>query len=70
LNVGQAVSLCDGPLRGLEGILVEIRNEHRLVVSVNLLRRSTSVTVERSWVALSRNEDTHRFASGWTESRS
>jgi transcription antitermination factor NusG len=50
LNVGQRVRLQDGPLEGLEGILIEVRKEFRVVVSVTLLQRSVSVEIERHWV--------------------
>ncbi len=49
LEVGQRVRLEDGPLVGLEGILVEAHKEQRLVVSVTLLRRSVAVAIERHW---------------------
>ena len=47
LNVGQAVLIERGPLTGLEGILVEVKGKHRLVVSINLLQRSVSAEVDR-----------------------
>ena len=50
LNVGQTVVIEQGPLTGLEGILVELKGQHRLVVSINLLQRSVSAEVERSAV--------------------
>lgn len=50
LEVGQLVRLEQGPLAGLEGILVETRKECRVVVSVTLLRRSVAVEIERHWV--------------------
>jgi transcription termination/antitermination protein NusG len=50
LNVGQRVQLEAGPLAGLEGILVQVRKQRRLVVSVSLLRRSVAVEIERDWV--------------------
>jgi transcription antitermination factor NusG len=50
LEVGQRVRLEDGPLVGLEGILVEAHQEQRLVVSVTLLQRSVAVAIERHWV--------------------
>jgi transcription antitermination factor NusG len=50
LNVGQTVLIERGPLTSLEGILVEMKGKHRLVVSINLLRRSVSAEVERHWV--------------------
>lgn len=60
LEVGQAVRLEAGPLAGLEGILVEVRKKHRIVVSVTLLRRSMALEIEREWVAPSR-ADKHRL---------
>jgi transcription antitermination factor NusG len=47
LNVGQAVLIERGPLSGVEGILVEVKGNVRLVVSVNLLQRSVSVEIDR-----------------------
>jgi len=47
VQAGQAVLIESGPLSGLEGILVEAKGKARLVVSVNLLRRSVSAEVDR-----------------------
>jgi len=47
LNVGQTVLIERGPLTNLEGILVETKGKHRLVVSINLLQRSVSAEVDR-----------------------
>ena len=52
LEVGRRVRLEDGPLAGLEGLLIEKRKQNRLVVSVSLLRRSVAVEIERNWVRL------------------
>lgn len=49
LEVGERVRLEDGPLAGVEGILTEIRNQHRLVVSITLLRRSIAVEIDADW---------------------
>jgi transcription antitermination factor NusG len=51
LKVGQAVRIELGPLAGLEGILTELKNRHRLVVSVTLLQRSVAVEIDRVWVS-------------------
>lgn len=51
LDVGQRVRLEEGPLAGLEGILVDIRKECRVVVSLSLLKRSVSVEIERHWLS-------------------
>jgi transcription antitermination factor NusG len=48
LQVGQTVLIERGPLSGIEGILVEVKGKARLVVSVNLLRRSVSAEVDRN----------------------
>jgi transcription antitermination factor NusG len=50
LEVGQLVRLEDGPLSGLEGLCIEVRKQHRIVVSVPLLKRSIAVEIERAWV--------------------
>ena len=49
LKTGQLVRFDDGPLAGLEGILVESRKDCRVVVSVTLLKRSVAVEIERDW---------------------
>jgi transcription antitermination factor NusG len=50
LTVGSKVRINDGPLKGLEGILVRDK-ETRLILSVMLLQRSISVEIDRSWVS-------------------
>src|SRR3984885_6010023 len=50
LVVGQRVQLRYGPLRGLEGVLTKIANQHRMYVSVTLLKRSISVEVAPEWI--------------------
>ncbi len=50
LEVGQTVLIERGPLAGMEGILVEQKGKWRLVVSINLLKRSVSAQVDRNWV--------------------
>ena len=48
VQVGQAVLIERGPLTGVEGILLEVKGKTRLVVSVELLRRSVSAEVDRN----------------------
>jgi transcriptional antiterminator NusG len=50
LEAGQTVLIERGPLTGVEGILEEVKGKCRLVVSINLLRRSISAEVDRHWV--------------------
>jgi transcription antitermination factor NusG len=50
IEVGCPVSIEDGPLRGVQGTLLEIKKQERLILSVSLLRRSIAVEVYRDWV--------------------
>jgi len=43
---GQKVQVTNGPLRGLDGIMVEMRNERHVLVSVNMLQRSVLVDID------------------------
>jgi transcription antitermination factor NusG len=47
LRLGQKVRVDSGPLCGLEGILAEVRNTTRIVVSLELLQRSVAVELTR-----------------------
>jgi transcription antitermination factor NusG len=46
LELGQKVRVEHGPLTGVEGVLTEIRNRKKLVISVSLLRRSVAVEID------------------------
>jgi transcription antitermination factor NusG len=50
LELGQTVLIERGPLAGMEGILTETKGKYRLVVSIQLLRRSVSAEVDRNCV--------------------
>jgi transcription antitermination factor NusG len=50
LKVGQRVSIEEGPLRSLEGVLVTTKGQDQLILSVSLLQRSVAVAVERRWI--------------------
>jgi transcription antitermination factor NusG len=50
VTVGQRLIIERGPLSGVEGILQEIKNSFRFIVSVNLLQRSVAAEVDASWV--------------------
>jgi transcription antitermination factor NusG len=51
LEAGQRVRIEQGPLTGVEGILLGLRKGQRLVVSVTLLRRSVAVEIDRAWIS-------------------
>ena len=50
LEIGQKVRIESDPLQGLEGILISFKGNHRIVLSVSLLRRSVALEVDRSCV--------------------
>ncbi len=50
LQAGQTVRIVQGPLTGVEGLLVRRRSDRFLVVSIALLQRSVAVQVESDWV--------------------
>lgn len=50
LQEGSRVRICDGPLTGLDGILVEIRSGLRVVVGMDFLQRSVAVQLSREQV--------------------
>jgi transcription antitermination factor NusG len=51
LEIGDKVRIESGPLRGLEGILMDFKGHHRLVLSVTLLQRSVAVEIDSALVA-------------------
>ena len=51
LEVGQRVRVNYGTLTGLEGILVNVKGNHRVVLSVTLLQRAVAMEVETSWLS-------------------
>lgn len=50
LEVGERVRVNYGNLTGLEGILVNFKGNHRVVLSVTLLQRSVAMEVDLSWI--------------------
>ena len=50
VETGQRVRLCRGPLAGIEGLLIDVAAQHRVVVSLTILRRSIAVNIESQWV--------------------
>ena len=63
LSVGQLVQVEHGALTGLVGIVTQVKNDFRLIISVNLLMRSVSVEIDRAWVDPIRQPVHERFAS-------
>ena len=50
LELGQRVRVNYGTLAGLEGILVNLKGNHRVVLSVTLLQRSVAMEVDTAWL--------------------
>jgi len=63
VSVGQLVQVEHGALTGLVGIVTQVKNDFRLIISVNLLMRSVSVEIDRAWVDPIRQPVHERFAS-------
>lgn len=51
LQEGQKVKVEYGPLTGLEGIVLDIRGQKKLLLSLTLLQRSVAIQLDRTWVA-------------------
>lgn len=74
LAEGQRVRIESGPFEGVEGLVVEIRKHHRLVLGISLLQRAISVEIDSAWVTpvsspssrlQARAAASSRPASGW-----
>jgi len=50
LAAGSKVLIEEGPLKGLEGVALDVKKKFRLFISVPLLQRSISVEIDRAWV--------------------
>jgi transcription antitermination factor NusG len=50
LTAGDKVRIAAGPLQGIEGVVVAHKNSTRLIVSVDLLKRSVAVELDRQWL--------------------
>jgi transcription antitermination factor NusG len=50
LETGQRVSIEEGPLRGIEGVIKEIKGSDHLIISITLLQRAVAVEIDRRWV--------------------
>jgi transcription termination/antitermination protein NusG len=50
LQIGQRVRVNHGGLNNLEGILVNFKGSHRVVLSVALLQRSVAMEIDLAWV--------------------
>jgi transcription antitermination factor NusG len=58
---GTAVRVVNGSLKGLEGVLIEVKNQRRLIVSVSLLQRAVAVEINDVMVEPLSNRPTLRI---------
>jgi transcription antitermination factor NusG len=59
LEVGDRVRIESGALTGLEGVLVEFKGHHRLVLSITLLHRAVAVEIDAAAVKSMRESSSH-----------
>jgi transcription antitermination factor NusG len=50
VEAGNRVLVESGPLAGTEGIVLEVKDQLRLVVSIDILQRAVATEIERSWI--------------------
>lgn len=67
IEVGERVRVNQGSLRGLEGILINFKGSHRVVVSVSLLQRSVAVEVDLAWVSVVEQQGKRQAAKAFGE---
>jgi transcription antitermination factor NusG len=48
-RIGETVELIDGPLKGIQGIVLRQAKTMRLVVGIELLQRSVAVEIDGTW---------------------
>lgn len=70
--VGDTVEIKGGPLNGATGILENVKDGRKLVVSITLLKRSVAVEFDDRWVAVKSSSTTNSSSnhSGANQARS
>jgi len=65
LKAGQLVRVDNGPLTGVEGIVIQAEDgKSRVVVSVTMFQRSVAAEIERDWICFVRNTENILLAKG------
>jgi|SRR5579863_10504792 len=67
MALGDKVRIESGPLQGLEGLLVEVKGNHRLVLSVTLLQRSVAVEIDSAFVTALESKRSRRLEKAATQ---
>jgi transcriptional antiterminator NusG len=50
LKIGDRIRIGQGPLAGVEGLLVNVKSGYRLIVSLDILCRSIAVDIDAEWI--------------------
>lgn len=50
-TTGQRVRIASGPFEGIEGLVIDVRKNYRLLLAVNVLQRAVSVEIDSAWIA-------------------
>jgi transcriptional antiterminator NusG len=53
-RIGETVELMDGPLKGVQGIVLREAKTTRLVVGIELLQRSVAIEIDGAWAVPTR----------------
>jgi transcription antitermination factor NusG len=69
LQAGELVRIEAGPLRGLEGRVVDFKGNHRLVLSITLLQRSVAVEMDSAFVQSLQPTGTPRLQKAYAQPR-
>lgn len=60
VGLGEKVRIESGPLRGVVGVLTQVKGNHKLVVSITLLQRSVAVEIDSALVTAERSVQRNR----------
>ena len=50
LKTGRRVSVTNGPMKGLEGVVLRVKGKTRVVINVDMIRQSVAVEVDSAWL--------------------
>jgi transcription antitermination factor NusG len=67
IEVGERVRVNQGSLRALEGVLINFKGSHRVVLSISLLQRSVAVEIDVAWVTAIEKEKRPLAVKGFAE---
>jgi transcription antitermination factor NusG len=63
MAIGERVRIESGPLRGVVGVLTQLKGNHKLVVSITLLQRSVAVEIDSALVMPERSGQRSRVGA-------